>query len=257
MDPKTIQNPQNPSLNHSAVTVKVWGERLNSPYNERRKLYVEVTTSNSNLPAWVRDEVDLLQYAVNNINTLTSLFAPSFPNPIPWWLYQKCPHCLINFVNSIKLNLPTNTWRTRLCLRHGLLLNNVLFSIDNKYRIISFSYNDNVVVFVTSTNKYAVTFRIHKDHAESEVSRSDGAVYKFTYRNHVDSYPLSSSYAFLVRRILGFVNSLRDVVRICGVRNIYINGVQVCPPPASDSTDASGGEGEVGVGCGVGEAGGV
>jgi hypothetical protein len=71
----------------------------------------------------------------------------------------------------------------------------------------------------------------------------------------------------LVGQVRRFVNSLRDVVRICGVSNIFINGVQVCPPPASDSTDASGGEGEVadggggevGEGCGVGgdTAGGV
>jgi len=253
----TLAQNQNLTPDNQNVVIKTWGERLGSPYYERRRLYVEVAVSNP--PTWVRDEVNLLDYAVNNIKSLLLLSTPQFPNPIPWWMYKKCQYCIINFVNSIKLKLPTNTWRTGYCLRHGLLLNNALFSIDNKERVIRhvISADDSVVILATSTNKYSVTFMIKQDRAEAEISRVDGTVTKFTYRNHVDSYPHSSAYAFLVRRILGFVNSLRDVVRICGVRNIYINGVQVCPPPASDSTDASGGEGEVGVGCGVGEAGGV
>jgi hypothetical protein len=245
------------------VVIKVWGERLGSPYNERRKLYIEVVASNP--PTWVRGVVDLLDYAVYNVSSLLSLYAPRFPNPMPWWLFSRCERCHRQFLNSIAKNLPTNTWRTQYCLRHGILHNYALFSIDNKER--SVAINGDVIKFTSATNKYSVEFTVYRDRAMATVN-NDSNQWRFTYNNHTNSYPLSSSYAFLVGRVLGFVNSLRDVVRICGVRNIYVNGVQVCPPPASDSTDASaasGGEGgvdgggEVGGGCGVGggEAGGV
>jgi hypothetical protein len=261
MDPKTIQNPQNPSLNHSintdkAVTVKVWGERLGSPYNERRKLYIEVVASNP--PAWVRGLTDLLQYAVYNIKSLLLLFIPQFPNLTPWWLFSQCKHCVRRFSESIAHGLPTNTWRTAFCLRHGILFNGALFDVDNKERIVSSDGTN--IVFSTSTNKYMAKFIIHKDHAEVSITNLvNNRILTFKYRNHVDSYPFTSTYAFLVRRILGFANSLRDVVRICGVRNIYVNGVQVCPPPSD--APASGGEGEVADGgggeVGEGEGGGV
>jgi hypothetical protein len=76
-------------------------------------------------------------------------------------------------------------------------------------------------------------------------------VYKFTYRNHANSYPYASSYAYLVRRLRQFIGVLRSVVSHCDVNNIFINGAQVCPTAASGGEVADGG-GDVGEGAGGG-----
>jgi len=245
MDPKTIQNPLNQNHNRD-VTIKVWGERLGSPYPERRKLFIEV---NATLSVPMRGELDLLQYALNAIDSVLSSLAPRFPNPHPWWLFSQCKYCQRQFLNSITKNLPTNTWRTQFCIRHGILHNYALFSIDNKERVVV-TMTSNDVVFTTFTNRYNVTFIINKDHAEAQIVRSDnGTVMKFIYRNHANSYPFASAYAFLFGQVRRFIGSLRDTVTGCIVRNIFINGVQVCPA-------ASGGEVADGGGA-VGEGGGV
>jgi hypothetical protein len=242
MGPETAQNlNKNPNQIPIDVTIRVWGERLNSPHPERRKLFVEVKAYNT--PDWVETDADLFEYALVSADSVLATFVPSFPNSNPWWLYNTCKYCARRFSDSIARGLPTNTWRTAYCLRHGILFNGALFDIDNKQRVIS--AGNHVFVFASSTGKYEALFTIYRDSARAEISRVDGAVYRFTYHNHTNSYPFSSSYAYLVRRLRQFVSVLRSVVSHCDVRNIFINGARVCPPP-SDAPH-SGGAGAGGV----------
>jgi hypothetical protein len=137
-------------------------------------------------------------------------------------------------------------------------MNDTLFNIDNKERIVSIVSADDssILRYIASTNKYHVVFTISSNSAEAQITRSDGKLFKFTYHNHVNSYPYASSYSLLISQVRRFVNLLRVAVFSCPINNIFVNGVQVCPTASTPASAASGGEVADGGGD-VGEAGGV
>jgi len=231
---------QSQNLGHPDTAIKVWGERLNSPHPERRKLFIDVSVSDP--PLWVRTDIDLLKFAIGRINTLLVLFAPRFPNSMPWWFYVQCPNCRRRFDASFArgLGLHTITWRNQLCMRHGILVNNKLFSLDNKER--SLAVYGTRFVYEASTNKYAVKFTVSGEYADAEITKLDSnRTLVFRYRNHTNSYPYMSSYAYLISKIASFLYDLQRFIVDCyhGI-NVYINGTQICPAvsdtPAIGST---------------------
>jgi hypothetical protein len=205
------------------VEIVSFGRHLNSPDPELRALHIYVYPARGSA-------VESLFYAAQRIMLHLSSLSQSSADP--WWLHRQCPHCEAAYRRlfsnpRIPLHHVYDKWM-RFCLRHGILMNDALFAVSNRERVIALV--NGVLLFKTATAKYSAEFAIYRDRADATIVKDDSREWSFTYNRHTDGRPYASAYDYLIRRIREFATSLVDATMACRYHNIYVNRKRVCPP---------------------------
>jgi len=204
----------------SELIIKVYGELLNSPKPERRKLFIETNPTMS---------LNELISVIDSARSWLKRFSYLYPTNMPWWYVSGCPFCKEAVLRNRDIITPLNEWKTAHCLRHSIIyFPNIATLIDNKIRVIRLFNTVTPVrmIYHTWSQKYMATYDI-SNHRAVAYWRKDGSnrVTRFVYRNHLDSYPLMSAFARLALNISRELFTLQlelEEPRIAS--NIYLNG---------------------------------
>lgn len=202
-----IKNPEIQTKN--AIWIKTWGERLNSPYPERRKLFVESNT----------DDVDELLGIIGSVRVEEEI--------APWWLNDRCDNCKRQRDLSKKLNLP-RSWRTEYCMRHGSLVAiDMLPLVDNKTRTSIVINND--LYYTIQSVKWLFSIALKRDYAIVNVYNR---VYRNSFRFEYKNYGPNSSYSYILATVTRKLGQLADILNCeydeLGELSVYFNGKQMC-----------------------------
>ena len=185
--------------------------------------------------------------AVSILDTLLAVWRPpmrrSFFRPDMWWMHTTCPHCKRRVEWELeRWKTYERVWHRGLCLRHWFIHHLSMVApgepgdfISN--RPISIVADEKMVMFSIETVNYKYSIKLSREVAEMDVVYK-GKTYRFTYRNHLNSYPYISSYMNLLFDVYGAMSAFRDFLtdyvmkhRVCS--NIVIND-SITLPPATD-----------------------
>jgi len=211
------------------LVVKIYGDKLNSPKLERRKLFVETVP---------RIGVNELIQILETVRSWLKRFSYQFPTNTPWWHLKMCPYCKETVLRNRDMITSLNGWKSAHCLRHSVIyFPNIAWLIDNKVRAIRITYSKVVsaiipmrMIYYTWSHKYMATYDITEKRA-IVYWRRDGnnRVTRFIYRNHLDSYPLMSAFATLLLNLSRELFTLQLELEEPKLANVYLNGELVKP----------------------------
>jgi len=174
------------------VRIEKVGERLGSPYPERRRLKIVVDTD--------------IDRAIDTLRTIRKFDGE------PWWRSSTCPYCEKRKEYEGKT---PNAWKRELCMRHYLvehLLELVdYFVVDNKPSLLATSNGS--IEFKVCSNNYDYHITITDNFAELRV-KYKGTQYVFRYNNHKNATPYLSAYQCIVNAIAEAIEELVEVLRI-------------------------------------------
>jgi len=209
------------------VVVKKWGEKMNSPHSHRRNMYIELEPAT--------ELATTLKNAANEIRILLGQW--DYPSLSEWWVtHVRCKQCRTRQEYEISKFINCEwVWNRRFCMRHYLVYHCIeLLEHDeniesNRYFEFGISKQEITVKFATNNYDYNVT--IHRSSA-TLVCNYKGTKYTFTYRNHTNSLPYTSTYYTLLRAVCRFADKLqRFLAHLVHLDtndiwyNVYINNV--------------------------------
>ena len=220
-----------------SLEIKTWGKRINSPKPNRRYIYYELLINNN------RIEPNKIDYNIRRIISQEIRQKEWEMLEKPWFRIRQCEYCYKRaqyVINKLKNN--EYVWRRIYCLRHYFLLH--LDDIDLKYsnreQHIKYSFTDKTIYARIQTNNYKYNIVISSEKAIMNINYK-GRQYMFTYANHMNAFPLKSSYQYLLEIInkntilfLDDILIFLDAIKSEGCyhdANIVINSVEypVCP----------------------------
>jgi hypothetical protein len=230
-----------------SLEVKTWGERINSPRPERRYLYYELLIDNNRVEPNNIDHniIDIIRREIRREEV-------EMPGEKPWFLIRQCEYCYKRaqyVINKVKNG--EYVWRRMYCLRHYFLLHLDFIDLaySNKEQHIKYSFTDKTIYAKIQTNNYKYDIFINTNKAIANINYK-GKQYVFTYSNHINAFPLSSSYQYLLkitnkitRLILDDIIIFLDEIKRKGCyhdANIAINSVEYPVCPENHSTSNSG-----------------
>jgi len=221
----STQTPQTPIINQTPqnsteLVIKVHGERLNSPLAERRMLFIET------MPRIGIGE--LIHMLETTASWLKSKFM-QFPTTKWWITAMECKYCaVVRTINLYKIT-ELNEWKEAHCLRHAVAQFPLIAPIiDNKLRAIRISSRR--TIYFTQSQKYTAVYDIDDSQVVAYWRKYNSSeVIRFTYRNHANSSPYLSTYAYIALAVhYNVVNLLAQLVK--PDYNLYYNGELVKSP---------------------------
>ncbi|MFP3252290.1 MAG: hypothetical protein RXO32_11265 [Thermoproteus sp.] len=220
------------------ITIKKYGKGMNSKEFERRYMYLYIQPFNGDLEKGINEAVGILNELISAWEPPTSQMR--FFRPDMWWEHDACAYCRRRAEYEIeKWKANEYVWRRGMCMRHYLVYHlttivpNEPFDLISN-RPISITANTDRIVFDTETINYKYNVVVDKEKADMTVEYK-GKIYKFTYRNHMHSYPYISSYMNILFDVHGvmdvFRNFLTDyVLQRRLYNNLVINDSITLPP---------------------------
>ena len=205
------------------LIVKKWGEKMNSPRTYRRNLFFDI-------------QPETLKNAVIELRILLGQW--DYPSLSEWWVtHVQCKQCrtrqeyeISKFIDCVWV------WNRKFCMRHYLVFHLVELlqqhdEIIESNRPIEFSISKQEITVKFATNNYDYDVTIHRSSA-TLVCNYKGTKYTFTYRNHTNSLPYTSTYYTLLRAVCRFADKLqRFLAHLVHLDtndiwyNVYINNV--------------------------------
>ena len=181
------------------LVITTWGEKFQSIKHSPR-LYIR------SMP---KVEIRNIKEALLEASIRLNHWRPAFPNPTPWYEVMQCPHCLRR-IKTLRVPEYLSGFSDPLhmyCWRHTVPSMLEMYTIlDNKERKVIIS--SDAVTYYTCSNKHDVAVKITKEKAIAVV---DGKL-KFTYKNHVNCYPLTSTYAKIAEVVEAQLSALLEVL---------------------------------------------
>jgi len=218
---------------------------MNSPRPNCRNLYFEIEPKAENVADTVRD-------AISNIRDILVFW--DFDVPSTWWVnHRVCKHCNTRQLYEYSKFIGGEwVWNRRYCMRHYLADHLDTLSIEGttsniiSNRYIEFSITKEQIVFKLKTNNYDYDISVDR-HKADLLCLYKGKKYVFTYRNHTNVLPYSSTYLVLLGAMSNIIYqvqlTLEDVMGAinkngCRAYNVYINGILAVP--ACEEIEAEG-----------------
>jgi hypothetical protein len=210
---------------------------MNSKKFERRYMYLHIQPFDSDLERGVNK-------VKNVLDRLLVLWKPPavarFFRPDMWWEYVSCGHCRQRAEYELKMwQANKYVWKRGMCLRHWFVYHLSMIVPDEPGDLISnqpisITADDKAIAFKIATANYKYDIQIDKERAEMKVDYK-GRSYKFTYRNHLNGFPLISSYMNILfdayNTMEVFKTFLTDyVLKRRLYNNLVINDSIVLPP---------------------------
>ena len=198
----------------TVLYVKKRGEKIYSPYPDRRNLIIYVSTD--------------LDKAINALSDIIKLKR----DKEPWFLSSnariQCKQCT---ERKEKEQKGEATWQRGLCMRHYLVqhLHEVVnyFMHDNKVAVLEITPSE--IGFSTMTCNYVYDVLINDKRASLRCEYKD-SVYTFSYRNHSNAWPNLSSYLYIVNAIAEASKKFYDeLMRAKNNQSTWYNLIVVTP----------------------------
>jgi hypothetical protein len=220
------------------LRIKTYGEHVNSPKPENR--YFELNIDYST-PKILRD----IEGLVDTYNDLVKMWARAYYEEFAWnhnfvvsagsgswWIYYKqCKFCREIYDKMMA------QWRSgkivardmirTYCLRHYLIKHlEDLDIVDNKPR--EFTLTAEEINAKLSTNRYDYAIAINREKAIMRViDLAKEKTYVFTYNNHTNAFPYTSSYDALIDNVLELIRGyIVEALKIV-YQNAEYNGVLI------------------------------
>jgi len=233
--------------NRTAIQIRKYGRGMNSKRFERRYMYLHIQPFDSDLETGISK-------AVGALNTMLVAWKPPaiarFFRPDMWWEHTSCDHCRQRAKYEIeKWKAGEYVWKRGMCMRHWFVYHLSAITPDEPGELISnqpidIAADGETIAFKIATTNYKYDIKITKELAEMTVNYK-GKVYRFTYRNHLNGYPLISSYMNILFDVHGVMEVFKMflvdyVLRRNLLCNVIINDTVVLPPtpPTTTPTEA-------------------
>jgi len=223
--------------NGNKLTIKKYGRGMNSRQFERRWLYLNIQPFDNDLESGINKVVDVL-------NSLLEVWTPpanplNFFRPDMWWEHNACTYCKRRAEYELKKWLAgEHVWRRGVCMRHWFVHHLTMIVPHEPFDLISNQpisiTAGSIVLFNIETVNYKYNIRLTKQLAEMTVDYK-GTLYKFTYRNHMNSYPYISSYMNILFDVHVVMDVFREfltdyVLKRRLYSNVVINDAITLPP---------------------------
>jgi hypothetical protein len=230
------------------ITIKKYGKGMNSKKFERRYMYLYIEPFGNELESGINKAVDVL-------NTLLAAWEPparaGLFRPDMWWERVQCIYCKRRAEYEVKQWRDNRyVWKRGLCMRHWLVYHLSMIVPNEPFDLISnqpisITADTNRILFNIATINYKYSIQINKEVAEMTVNYKDrDRVYRFTYRNHLNGYPLISSYMNILLDVYGVIDVFRNflteyVLQRRLYNNLVINDVITLPPAPPNYAQSS------------------
>jgi hypothetical protein len=217
------------------ITVGTRGEKMLSPYPERRHIYYELLVNNSYV-------------GIENINKdfrnqLFDIIDETFDYLIgedPWFYHKQCEYCHKRFEYVLtKIKSKEYAWKRTRCFRHYFLEHldkligvYITGGLGNREKFVAYNIPSKLIIAKISTVNYDYDILIDSNEAKVVVNYK-GRHYMFRYNNHSNAFPFKSSYQYLIAIVNNFagwilsnlVNSLIEAKkRNCHTdANLHVN----------------------------------
>jgi len=233
-------------MNNDKLRIIKYGVGMNSPHCARRHLYVHYYCDSCNSHANPRDVLGNVLAVSKKLVNSWKVIEPTIM--MPWWENMPCVNCRKRGEYEKERHLHGDYyWRRRYCMRHYLLQHLAWLDEDDIYstnRRIDINITKEYITFNTKTVNYHYAIVIERNTATMRVNYK-GRDYIFTYRHHLNVWPLLSSYEYLLHIILNTVDTLIEVP-VKWIKGEWIKGeywlhiflndreVITLPPPRSN-----------------------
>jgi len=219
------------------VAIQKYGRGMNSKKFERRYMYLHIKPFDSNLETGVPKAVAALDAVLVAWSPPARL---SFFRQDMWWYHVPCSYCKRRAEYEIeKWKAGEYVWKRGMCMRHWFVHHLSMIVPDEPSDLISnqpisVAADDKAIVFKIATANYKYDIKITKEVAEMAVNYK-GKVYRFAYRNHLDGYPLISSYMNILFDVYGAMESFKIFLTDYVLKhrlnnNLVINDAITLPP---------------------------
>jgi hypothetical protein len=229
------------------IQIRKYGRGMKSKKFERRYMYLHIQPFDS-------DDLETgISKAVATLNTMLVAWRPPaiarFFRPDMWWEHVSCSFCKRRAEYEVeKWKAGVYAWRRGMCMRHWFVYHLSVITPDEPSELvsnqpISIIATSDRIMFSIETINYKYNIQIDKERAKMKVNYK-GKLFEFTFRNHLNGYPLISSYMNILFDAYGtlevFKTFLTDyVLKRRLYNNLVINDSIVLPPtpPATTNCD--------------------
>jgi hypothetical protein len=244
MEPNSQTAAPGAARAESWIRIQKRGKML-SKNPQKRYLYLYIEPFEDELESGITK-------ALNILNSLLAVWRPpvrrSFFRPDMWWEHVPCQHCIKRIEFEMKKwQANERAWYRNMCLRHWFV-HHLSMTLPGEpkelisNRPIGMLADASKIHINIETVNYKYNIVLNKEIAKMAVVYKD-RTYKFTFNNHLKSYPYISSFMNIMLDAYNVLEIFRDFLSEYVLKrrlscNLVINDFIILPPAAAGECNA-------------------